>query len=1055
MNALKRFQDLLRDLFQFDMAELDFGLYRLLRLKRDEIEAFITEQLPRQVDEAFSVAADEESADLQTQVEELADQIRENVADDAVTADYRIKDEYRDIEAKIVRELVDKFETTCSRLQSVQTVEADKAEIFNHLYSFFSRYYENGDFIPKRRYGAREAYAVPYDGSEVFFHWANRDQHYVKTSETFKDYAFSVEGDLVSGGDWRVRFVITEATVPKDNVKGDRRFFFPVSGNVEYDAGVRECRIPFEYRPPTPEEIKEFSKTDKAKLPNQRRILKILIPRIVEKITDENLRAAVIADQRTQEEVEAEKPGLPLLLKRMLHYARRNTTDYFIHKNLRRFLLDEFQFYIKDQVLHIEDLEGDFEARRRLIRVLRHLGEKVVCFLSEIEDAQKCLFEKKKFVLETSYLIPVQNIPHSFWPDVLNNSSQISQWKDWFALNPKKDLFNQKGEVNESFLKEHPTLVVDTKLFDSEWTIRLLEALPFDDLDNATDGLMVNGENYQTLRLLLDRYKEQIKLIYIDPPYNTGGDEFIYKDRYQHSCWITMMEERLDVGRQFIKSNGSIMVSIDDIEVQNLKNIIGRIFGDNNFIDTIIWKKRYGGGAKEKYLVTLQEYIIFYSKNESSFENIFIPLDPKSIKKYYKLKDDNYKVRGPYRTHPLEATKSVDVRPNLIFPITAPDKTKIWPERQWWWDKERVETALKNNELEFIKSQKGWAVHTKQYLKNEDGSERLAKAFSIIDNVYTQHGTSEMSHIFGDSRAFAFPKPSALIKQLIRISKSQDNDIVLDYFAGSAPTSHAVINLNREDGCNRKFIVVEIDEHFDSVILPRVAKIIYTPEWKDGKPKRKATAEEARRTPRMVKVLRLESYEDALHNLASPSTQERVRAREKAFKDITGEDEYRLRYLVKLPLEASETMLNLKSLEHPFSYTLEVLTEDGPKRKPVDLIETFNYLYGLRVRRLETWKNDQDKIKIAGNSKKQPREYRIIKATDREQKRHVLVVWRDTTALNPQTERDFLEAKVKEMAQASEVFDEQLINADTVAERFTSLDLLFKRLMMAGEEEAL
>ena len=595
MDALKRFQDLMRDLFQFDMSDLDFGLYRLLRLKRDEIETFLKEQLPRKVDDAFASMAQAEKAVLKARVAELAGSIREKVAEDAIAADGQVKFEYRESAVKFVKEIVGEYEEAHKKLSSADAVEADKVDVFNHLYNFFSRYYEDGDFIPKRRYGARETYAVPYDGSEVFFTWANRDQHYVKTAETFKDYAFTVEGDLLSRSNWRVRFVLTEASVPKDNVKGDHRFFFPSDQPVEYDTENLECRIPFEYRPPTDEEIMAFRKTEKGKYPDQRIILESRFADLLEAVPDENLLAALSKDQRTQAEIKDNKSEMPLLLKRMLHYARRNTSDYFIHKNLRRFLLEEFQFYIKDQVLHIEDLEGDFDTRRRMIRTLRRLGEQVIEFLAQIEDAQRRLFEKKKFVLETSYLIPIRHVPGEFLPDILANAGQKNQWKDWLALKPKKDLFNQKGEINKAFLDQHPTLIVDTRHFNNEWTRRLIESLPFDDLDDATDGLLVHSENYQALRLLQERYKEQVKCIYIDPPYNTGNDEFVYKDRYQHSSWMTMMENRLKISKDILAKNGVFFSSIDNNEISHLRLLFSQLIQDSKLIGEFVWKKRSGG----------------------------------------------------------------------------------------------------------------------------------------------------------------------------------------------------------------------------------------------------------------------------------------------------------------------------------------------------------------------------------------------------------------------------------------------------------------------------
>jgi len=1062
MDALKRFQDLMRDLFQFDMADLDFGLYRLLRLKRDEIEAFLQKQLPRQVDEAFAAMAEEEKASLKVKVDELAESIREKVAEDAITADGHVKYEYRESSVKFVKEIVGEYEVAREKLASTEAIEADKVDVFNHLYNFFSRYYEDGDFIPKRRYGARETYAVPYDGSEVFFHWANRDQHYVKTAETFKDYAFTVEGNLFSQGDWRVRFVLIEASVPKDNVKGDRRFFFPSPGSVQYEAKALECIIPFEYRPPTDEEIHEFRKTEKGKFPDQRNILEGRFPDVLGAISDENLRAALSTDQRTQAEIDENKPEMPLLLKRMLHYARRNTSDYFIHKNLRRFLLEEFQFYIKDQVLHIEDLEGDFEVRCRMIRVLRRLGEQVIEFLSQIEDAQKHLFEKKKFVLETSYLIPIQHIPNDCWPDIVANASQKSQWKDWFALKPQKNLFNQKGEINKAFLEQHPTLVVDTRNFENEWSRQLLESLPFDDLDDATDGLVVHSENYQALRLLLERYREQVKCIYIDPPFNSPSSEILYKNDYKHSSWLTMMASRLICSTQIMHKKTVYVLAIDENEQETAGQLLNLVF-PNHEIKCITIVNNPSGQQGSNFS-DCHEYAYFiyppinriiglHRRDENAdvrslrdvstgshlrtdAANCFYPIFVRDgeIIGFGDVSEDDF--------HPGSANVHKEDGTMEIYPIDAQGN-----ERKWVFARDTVETIRAELSVEFNRRRRIWdIIRTKTNFN-----------FKTVwwDKKYSSnsYGSALLNQII-PNQPFTFPKSIYTVIDCIEAASSgSPNSLILDFFAGSGTTGHAVINLNREDCGRRKYILVEMGEYFDTVLLPRIAKVMFTPEWKEGKPKRMATLEEAERTPRLVKILRLESYEDALNNVAAPSNQERVALREKAYKDVAGEDEYRLKYLVSLPLESSETMLNLSALERPFDYTIEILTEEGPKRKPVDLIETFNYLYGLRVRKVETWINEKDRVNLKGGRQKSPREYRVVRATDREQKRRVLVIWRDMTGLDPEVERKFLEAEVKDLEAKGDIYDELLINGDTAAKGFISLDPLFKRLMMAGEEE--
>ncbi len=367
------------------------------------------------------------------------------------------------------------------------------------------------------------------------------------------------------------------------------------------------------------------------------------------------------------------------------------------------------------------------------------------------------------------------------------------------------------------------------------------ESVNFD----ATENLIIEGDNLEALKLLQKSYLGKIKMIYIDPPYNTGND-FIYPDNFSeslqtyleytgqadaegrkfgtntdtdgrfHSKWLNMMYPRLYLARNLLREDGLIFISIDDFEFDNLKKVCDDIFGEENFLENIIWKKRYGGGAKEKHLVSIHEYILCYARDIESIEPLFVPQKQESIEHYYKLKDNNFEKRGPYRTHPLEATKSMGERKNLVFPILAPDGKQVMPKRQWLWSKDRVAEALKNNELEFLYNKdNSWSVHTKQYLKDEKGNLRESKAFSIIDNAYTQHGTNEFLEIFNDAHIFSFPKPTGLLKPLLNLGTTSTDDIILDFFAGSGTTAHAVLDLNKQDGGNRKFILVQLPEPCD------------------------------------------------------------------------------------------------------------------------------------------------------------------------------------------------------------------------------------------------
>ena len=356
-----------------------------------------------------------------------------------------------------------------------------------------------------------------------------------------------------------------------------------------------------------------------------------------------------------------------------------------------------------------------------------------------------------------------------------------------------------------------------------------------------SQNLYIEGDNLDVLKLLQETYLGKVKMIYIDPPYNTGND-FVYEDDFEegldtylarsgqfdnqgnrleqntenngrfHTDWINMMYPRIKLAKNLLVEDGLIFISIDDNEITNMRRLCDEIFGETNYIDTIIWKKRYGGGAKEKWFVTLHEYTLVYCRNATVLGDLFIPLTKENIERYYQKRDKNFGERGGYRTHPLEATKSMDERVNLRYPIPAPDGTEIWPKRQWLWSKERAYAALEKDELEIYKGADGtWQVATKQYLRDESGIERQGKMFSIIEDIYTQHGTNEMIKLMGNAKIFPFPKPTAYLKQLLSVGLDKES-MVLDFFSGSATTAHSIMALNAEDGGHRKYILVQLPE---------------------------------------------------------------------------------------------------------------------------------------------------------------------------------------------------------------------------------------------------
>lgn len=363
------------------------------------------------------------------------------------------------------------------------------------------------------------------------------------------------------------------------------------------------------------------------------------------------------------------------------------------------------------------------------------------------------------------------------------------------------------------------------------------ESVDFD----TSENLFIEGDNLEVLKLLQKSYLGKVKMIYIDPPYNTGGD-FVYPDNYNenletylaytgqidsegkkfnsntetdgrfHSKWMNMMYPRLFLAKNLLREDGLIFISIDENEVNNLRSICNEIFGEENFIESIIWKNKFGAGAATKGFISVHEYILCYSKYP--INNIQGPLSAEEVKKHTK-KDAKFALRGPYRIQPVQ-TNSLGDRPNLVYPINF-NGVEIWPNKQWVWSKERMENAIANDEVEILKTKDGYSINSKQYLKNEKGELRKGKPTSLLNGPFTQEGTSEIRELF-DKDIFTFPKPSNLIKYLTDLVVNDDNKkdfIVLDFFAGSGSTAHAVLEQNKEDNGNRKFICVQLPQPTD------------------------------------------------------------------------------------------------------------------------------------------------------------------------------------------------------------------------------------------------
>ena len=351
---------------------------------------------------------------------------------------------------------------------------------------------------------------------------------------------------------------------------------------------------------------------------------------------------------------------------------------------------------------------------------------------------------------------------------------------------------------------------------------RLLE---FDESLSCGDGgnLIVHGDNLVALKSLLPFYRGRVKCVYIDPPYNTGAAFEHYDDNFPHAEWLSMMFPRLKLLREFLSDDGSIWISIDDDEAHYLKVMCDEIFGRKNFV-AMFSVKRSGGRQDSKFFAVVNEYLICYAKDTKFFT---AGEDLKTDDVYPKF--DAERGRN-YKTQLLRKwganSRRVD-RPNLFYSIPAPDGSELYPmlsesvEGRWRWGKDRMQCAFDDGLIEFVQKDGEWIDYEKIF-KPLEGETRTKKFTTWIDDSST--GADDLKQLFGEN-IFDYPKSVKLIERVLKMSNADKNSLVLDAFAGSGTTAHAVINLNAHDGGNRKFILIEQQDYCQTITAERVKRV--------------------------------------------------------------------------------------------------------------------------------------------------------------------------------------------------------------------------------------
>lgn len=988
----RELQGLLRKLFQFDSVDLDFGIYRIMNYKRDEIEKFIEEDLIKAVDAEFEKYSAKSKAEIEKELEEITKRISSTLGEDALLPSGDIKEMYRS--SPIGKEFYNKKED----LKNSEMADQHKAEIFSHIYQFFSRYYDEGDFISLRRYSRQNKYSIPFNGEEVLLYWTNRDQYYIKTGEYFTNYSFRI-------GDYKVNFRLLEAEMDQNNNHSGTRFFLlrNIPESIAYDENEKELTVLFEYRVLASDETAKYGTRD-----IQKKILDEAQAIILVSLTNNTLKGAL----------QKQEGDRTLLDKHLLRYTKRNTTDYFIHKDLGGFLSGELDFYIKNEILILDDLgsdkETDVERYISRIRVVKSISSKIIYFLAQIEDFQKKLFEKKKFVIKSEYCITIDRVPEELYGEILENSLQINVWRNLLCIdkNPQTKLFAGK-EIRMDFLKNNPSLMIDTRFFSKEFKDKLIAS--FEDLDASIGGLLVMSENWQGLSLLIEKYRDKVCSIFIDPPYNTGQDLFIYKDNYQHSSWLTMIENRLSISRQFLSDLGLLFITIDSVEVAKLRLLCDTIFGEDNFLADVSWEKRYTRSNNAKKFYSLKDTVMSYRKGEML--SYLRELRTEKSKTNYTNPDKD--PRGSWISSSYINPATKEQRPNLVYPIINPftGKKVEHPTHAWKYDPETHQIHKQENRLYWGLNHDYDYPRLKTFLTEANEGMVPVDIWKYQDTGTTDDGGNILKNLFGGV-VFDNPKPPSLVQRAFRLSQKVENDYYLDFFAGSGTTAHAVINMNKEDGGNRKYILVEMGGYLDTVIIPRIQKIIYSNNWLNAIPQNNEG------TSHFFKYIYLEQYEDTLNNI---EFSKRDKAIQITLQDL---ESYFLRYMLEFETMNSSCRLNVDKLSRPFEYTLKITRNNEIRDEIVDLPETFNYLLGLNIKRIKTFNSNGFY-------------YKAILGTKIDES--IAVVWRMTDGLDLEADKKFIEDYILKEFKVDKVY----VNSDCFVEGVIPIEPEFKRLMGA------
>lgn len=744
--------------------------------------------------------------------------------------------------------LMEKIET------EIKDFPAFREELFDKLYTFFKRYFsESGSIYFRHTPYYQDIYERIYtDDRDVMLFWKTQNLYYVKTDRLFRSLTVALD----DAPDQKYAFDASKVA----------RFDFDAS-DLQNKRNNEKRSLVFSYEGVGENESLKFS-VDYSKGATKTK-------------TDDILKSIKKDGVKVNEDQLTRAFGL---------FERQSEVDFFINKNAKAFLNEQFDLWMY-QYLFKNDSTDWTDKRIKQMQALKRVAYAIIEFIAQFEDELVRIWNKPKFALSSNYVITFDRVfgkSEDTARKLLAHEGMTAQTEEWRGLGIIDEDFTpekifEKEETNGKLPYEDEAeadaldalnaklrfLPFDTKHFKS-LEIEILSL--FDNLDEELDGRLIHSENYQALNTLKDKFRQKVNFIFIDPPYNTAATEIIYVNEYKRSSWLSLMDNRLNIAKDYLLPNyGILCATIDDNEVNNLSILLNSIFTDYE-VNPVIIEYNFRGRMKNNFAVT-HEYGLYVIKQGLDLITRLSEISEDIKRNLRRTGIGSARSDVPKQFYGIEVDKKtlkiVSVGESLdlyeeIPPHNNPDTEMIYPidsdglERRWYYSRKTV--------IDEAEAGTVWAKRIKGEIQIhyfQEGKEKRRKTVWTGAELDGSTFGSELLNSLFVSTDFAFPKSIYAVKRCIESATNDKSALIFDFFGGSGTTAHAVINLNREDGGRRKYILVEANDYFHTVILPRVKKVVFSDKWKNGK-----AQTDCKGVSHFCKYFALEQYEDTLRRAA-------------------------------------------------------------------------------------------------------------------------------------------------------------------------------------------